>query len=392
MDGPKRYVSSAGVVGAIALDGPHPVVLLENEEGITVARIEGDRLVASAPLRGKASDVMVVLAGTAFLTTTGDAASLVSMPKGGHMERVAKVSTPYLAVVRGTELVFTQGDQIVLLSARGLHALIELPESAEGVVVERDAPHGTEKIQVPHPLATFGRVKQTRAMAATDQGVFYACTGNFESDVIQFVPRGGGLPRALFTIPRREDAVRGDIAVRFVALAASAGRLAVLAVQSTSLGGTFACELLVLDGKKGSVIERTPVAASGQVSLAMSGDRILVGRRVDRDEVIEAWTIGGTAWKHVTRRQGRGLALQRDIAWIGDGDALVRVDLAQLSAGPSAKVAQLVELIRKASGQYEKTTFQGKPAIKISAADGSRSIKPVSEVELALIEEMLSAT
>ena len=230
-------------------------------------------------------------------------------------------------------------------------------------------------------------------MTATDEGVFYAWEGGVQSDVINFVPRAGGLPHALFSIPRRDDPTRGEVCVRFVAIASSAGRLAVIAMHTSLLGGAFACELLVLDARKGTVLERTPVTASGQVSLAMVGDRILVGRRVDQDEVIELWTIGGTTWKHVARRRGRGLIMTKERVWLGDGNALVRIELAELSAGPSAKITQLVEMIRKADGQYEKTSFQGKPAIKIiNAKDGSRSIKPVTDAELAQLEAILSSS
>jgi hypothetical protein len=221
--------------------------------------------------------------------------------------------------------------------------------------------------------------------------VLYATAGDAtDTDAIRFVPRTGGLPRVLFAVADQEDAERGTIEARLGPMTVGGGRIALACARSTALGGRFGGELLVLDARDATVIARTPMPSA--TSIAMAGDRIVIARSKGDDEVLELWTVGATAWKHVARRRGGGLTIAGDVLWYGDADALVRVELSALSAGPSAKLTQLLELVRRAEGHYEKTSFQGKPAIKVIAADGSRSIKPVTNEELDELESLLHKT
>jgi hypothetical protein len=396
MSAVQRVGSSRGAIAGIALAGQVPTVLVETADGFEVARLEGEELTKHLGFPGTPTGAMVVLAGAVFLSSRDAAGgmALVSVELGAaRVQTIATLEAPYLTATPRGELVFAQGDQLVLLSAHGLRALVEL--GGAGVEVEMDIDdrrRGRMHTRVVNPLSVVGRVAMSRGMAATEGGVVYVTAGDtISTDAVRFVSRIGGLPKVLFAIADQEDAERGTVSASLGPMAAHDARIAVACARTTLLGGRFGGELLVLDSKDGSVIERATMPAAAPTAIVCAGDRVVTARRRDDDEVIELWTLGGTAWKHVARRKGRGLAMTHGTLWYGDGDALVRVELGALSAGPSAKVAQLIELVKRAEGRYEKTSFQGKPAIKITSADGSRSIKPVTDAELEEIEAALHA-
>lgn len=256
-------------------------------------------------------------------------------------------------------------------------ARVSVSIDAEGQYVRDARRHRTP------PVFLVG-AGNTDAIAATETGVVFRVPGGVEAlPELRFVPWEGAVPRCIV----REPDVDG--VERWIDAIAPHGRGIAMVLTHTKNGARLACELWCLEPPtwtpRSIRIEGTTTRA-----LAADGSR-LVHQRAIGDDRCAIDLLVRDAWVELARDvTSVDVACDARGVVYGRGAAIVRRSWTDADDAPSPAVAALLDAIRAAGGKYETTTVGGKPAIKITRADGSRQIKPVGAGDLAELQRRLS--
>jgi hypothetical protein len=309
---------------------------------------------------------------------------------GGSIERLVEdIDAPELQTTPAGELVYAREGQILVRDDDGgERGILPLPGPGTRHRIElQHRIHGATRVEVTDLRAVIARVAMATSLVCTDDEVLYCAAGDTTAHArVYRVALAGGEPEIWLEGHRETD----DVDVTLGAIAVTGSRVAATESRVTRHGKILASAVVVRSSADRAELARHPT--TGRLRLLRAMDEHVVWAHAlgaGGQDRLEA-SIAGSPAQPLAERTGDDLRVVPGALLYGDGAELRRMALSEIApATITSRERAVVDAIRASTSGFELTSVGGRPAVRTTRVDGSRSIQFVSDAELANIRRAL---